>query len=216
MPWIIDKNELRRIRESLHLDRTKAATLVGVTRWSVYRHETPGLAPTSLQPDTADRYSEAYGVPITRFASWTATTGRDEEPPRDATGDAPPLLDMAAQRRCAAAYRLFAGSRFIVRGRIRKYADVPDAAARTLGCEPGACVRLDVGGVTVLSPKAEHSRALIDATDTRTPVALVVELRVAPPGLDGFPFFGKTDKIRPFAFVIESVEVAHKGEDLRA
>jgi hypothetical protein len=180
MPWIIDKNELRRVRESLHLNRTKAATLVGVTRWSVYRHETPGLPPTSLQPDTAERYSEAYGVPITRFASWTPTAEPESETPRDAIGNGPPLLDMAARRRCTAAYRLYAGSRFVVHGRIRKYADVPDAAARALGCEPGACVRVDVAGVTVLSACAEHSRALIDAADARTPVALVVELRVAP------------------------------------
>lgn len=70
MPWVLIPGALRRLRRAKGWDRSEAAKRTGLDERTIHRHETDGLAPTTLQTESTRRYRLAYECEAKAFVRW--------------------------------------------------------------------------------------------------------------------------------------------------
>src|SRR5579859_5791747 len=138
MPRFLNPVALRQLREALGISQREAATLTGLSLWSIQRHEKVESPPVLPQKETSERYCDAYKVKEKQITFEGGTRATCPELELASRGEITTpsgvyqLMDASLHRKCSTAYALFAGRRFAIAGRVLRHASLPETIARAL------------------------------------------------------------------------------------
>jgi hypothetical protein len=172
MPWVLIPGALRRLRRSKKLDRRAAAKLLGLSEWTIHRHETDDLAPTTLREYIVKIYKRGYECEAEAFVRWVDHDDDDAKRAPKARRTADPaapqigtlterakhelaiggkqmdggveIVGNVIVRECMTACAIHDGERYAVQGTIMEQDYLPEITARVLDAKIGEGARFRI------------------------------------------------------------------------